>query len=185
MCLESIYCDLDYMKKIFIIFVLLIYSQFIFSAEPDDFKSYKVELSDSTAKVNKIVNSRLLSFKDTLKEKEVCNKGAFSDRSVVVSTLSDYLNSNFSYVGNAIADWEGNPTDIETAKSITAYQPMRLSHSSYSGVESFTCCFGIGSANINGVVLGIDKIDHFFGNGGLLWLEIEANKHKLPAVVVT
>jgi hypothetical protein len=47
----------------------------------------------------------------------------------------------------------------------------------YQGLNYLTCCTN--RINVNGIYIGLDKIDHFFGNGGLLFEEYIKNKTTL------
>lgn len=47
----------------------------------------------------------------------------------------------------------------------------------YEGLNYLTCCTH--RINVNGVYVGLDKIDHFFGNGGLLFEQYIKNKSTL------
>jgi hypothetical protein len=57
--------------------------------------------------------------------------------------------------------------------SIDYFGPRETKGSIYDGLSLPTCCTA--RLNINGIYLGLDKVDHFFGNGGLLFEEFQAS----------
>lgn len=55
--------------------------------------------------------------------------------------------------------------------SIDYFGLRQTKDSIYDGIEFPTCCTS--RINVNGTYVGLDKIDHFFGNGGLLFEQLQ------------
>jgi hypothetical protein len=58
--------------------------------------------------------------------------------------------------------------------SVDYFGPRESKGSIYEGLDYLTCCTN--RINVNGTYVGLDKIDHFFGNGGLLFEQYLKNK---------
>ncbi|MEY4615309.1 MAG: hypothetical protein RJB66_269 [Pseudomonadota bacterium] len=54
--------------------------------------------------------------------------------------------------------------------SIDYFGQRKIEDSVYHGMDYPTCCTS--RINLNGVFVGLDKVDHFFGNGGLLFEQL-------------
>lgn len=59
------------------------------------------------------------------------------------------------------------PWFAQLFSEIDYFGPRTNDDSIYKGLNFLTCCTS--RININGIYLGLDKVDHFFGNGGLLF----------------
>jgi len=90
------------------------------------------------------------------------------------------LNGNWSSVGNSLYKSHFRTKSLEAeANKLEFYEAPRITHSSFRSTKKIGKCYGNNSLNVNGTIVGVDKIDHFFGNGGTIWSEVEKNKEKL------
>jgi hypothetical protein len=78
----------------------------------------------------------------------------------------DFFDNNFTRIGNRLRDLtDGTPK--KNRPRIQFWMSRTRVQQAYEGVGIKACCAM--SVNIKGNVIGIDKIDHFFGNGGILY----------------
>ncbi len=170
---------------------LLVSALFIAEAiaeETNDYYNQRVS-EKSKNEVNRLINDhvkKFLTIINTQKKKDC-------DRKRILKGFLDVFDHNFTSIGNTLrADgWDvtesssGVPLPIfmankrrygvELAGGREYYRrtvPLKGNFDDrtlYSKMNIRGCC--VTTVNLNGTVIGIDKIDHFFGNGGLLFDE--------------
>lgn len=142
-----------------------------FGEEVDDFTNRPENPKDATASINQGVNLRL---QDTVRALKESGLKCDSDREAIRTVLINSLDNNFSEIGKALRN-KGSETNSfsgfeKSFRDIDVFGVRKNQDSIYKGT-SVTCC--IGRVSVGNVQLGIDKIDHFFGNAGILWEEYD------------
>jgi hypothetical protein len=133
--------------------------------EVDDFlRTNSVKPREAMGEVNRIVNTQLERFATNYSKEHKSDRSC--DRKAIVQGLLYNLDKNFTNIGHKLRDMSA-----EENSSIQFYG-SDVSDSTVYRTASVPCC--IKSLTVKGEVVGIDKIDHFFGNGGLLWEQFES-----------
>ena len=145
---------------------VILFSSFAFAEECDDFRK-KSELAPSNVALNKLINEELEKFANLYK--------GDCERSKLVSAALFSLDKNFSEVGNRLRAKEMHSKGIE-------YNRRSEVAGVYKNNGEIFCCTTV--INISDEIVGIDKVDHFFGNGGLLWEEYEKLQVKNDDVIL-
>lgn len=111
--------------------------------------------------VNYLINQELEYFRDRFNS----DSKASCERKSLVNRILERLNGNMTKIGERLKLLAQN-------KNTSQYFRTPTGATIYSGIEEVQFCC-ISTLNISGVSIGIDKIDHFFGNSGMLWREWE------------
>lgn len=159
----------------------------VVAEEVDDYvRDFKSLPPDSVIAINGLINEQF---------KEFAEKAAFEDkkcdRKELVQKILYFFDQNFSSVGNKLRDRymigkgvaytrfgrnivkntshttrNENTGLLMIAEEYIPEHGATKAESVYKDTSTFCCA---DTVNVNGYLIGIDKIDHFFGNGGLLW----------------
>jgi len=148
--------------------------------EVDDFTIPSKTPKDSAAAINAAVNDQMSRVVQTLNT----STNPTCERSKIIEKFLYALDTNFSALGNAlrIKSYESNhpgwvtqdirSIDIESVELTGASDQARTI---YHDANIRGCC--VQRLNINGIIVGLDKVDHFLGNGGDLWKVYEESKN--------
>lgn len=125
--------------------------------------------ASSTGEINRMVNDRMREFVE-----ESNTKGISCEPMQLNRDLLFKFNGHWSEFGNIMRDhMDGKKSDYKLnfagykSKSGTAYEGTKIR----AGFAQ--------TLNVDGLVVGYDKIDHFFSNGGMVfekYIEQEANR---------
>ena len=166
-------CTFIYMKIIFILFILI--SNFViqssFAAEIDSFTPRKLKLDNSLAIINAIFNQRIkegVKKANTIQDNIIGIKEVKScDEDVLYTELRKAIYQSFT------ASWglKGYDLDVQL-RSLLAKQSYSLSlkdsiYRDINYLDGFSLNLKELSdvVNINGYLVGLDKIGHFFAEG--------------------
>lgn len=145
----------------------IVISPSLSAEEVDDFAVDTKPIPNSGPGINTLVRYHLKVFV------EGYNKGASGtecSRVDMGSQLVDFLDNNFTRIGGFLMDGNSAPERKESWGIFTT-GPIEQSKTIYKDPAVSACCAN--SININGTSVGTDKIDHFFGNGGMIWKEFD------------
>lgn len=115
--------------------------------------------------LNKIVNQRLQHFTE-LFNNEKLGRCEWDGEEGINRKIFYFLDQNYSAIGNELRD-----RSDKSFGDIKFMGPSSNPNSIYDGAD-VPCC--VQSLNVNGTLIGLDKIDHFFGNGGILKTKYDA-----------
>jgi hypothetical protein len=110
--------------------------------------------------VNEIVNTSLDELTQRFNKKHKnCTIEEFN------TFAFNFLGTNISQIGNQLRDLQETTeeAELEGIFFIEDQNNLRI----YQDTAVRKCC--VKAINISGIPIGIDKIDHFFGNGSLIW----------------
>ncbi|MGZ3774016.1 MAG: hypothetical protein ACXVCY_16245 [Pseudobdellovibrionaceae bacterium] len=141
----------------------------VFSEEVNDYHSDSVPEKKTLDEINRLINDQLQKLAKNLTAFGEASHSTKCDVAELKRLSVDFLDRNFTKIGNTLRDLQSKPLEKREYK-VNLLQKNEQSNQAllnFTGVRA--CC--VASVNIKGVVLGIDKIDHFFGNGGLLYSE--------------
>lgn len=129
----------------------------------------------STEKINEMVNEALEKFEKAYNGSEN-SRSLGCDKKQMDTSALEYFNSNMSMTGNRLRElsgkdgWFRGERDDEPKKTagnaIKFYGPATRQGSIYEDMP-IACC--VRSLKLADTLVGLDKVDHFFGNGGLLY----------------
>jgi|GEM_PF-6599329 len=139
--------------------------------EVDDFSDPSPLPPDSSVGINKLVNYRL-----DFAAKKISETYHSCDRMKLTDGLRYSLDRNFSAVGNDLrANGLSDDTEVYSiSKEIVEFGNEAKEKTIYQNTSVTGCC--VKRVNVNGSLVGIDKIDHLFGNGGILWFKLEDSR---------
>lgn len=133
--------------------------------EVDDFQNPARPLKDSSQAINAFIQANLKSIEKELKPLTCPN------RSAAIEILRFNLDRNFTKIGRALLmRMSADPEEQKALDQIDMYKIPRAK-SIYRDYSRTLIANPAARVHVNGVTFGIDKIDHVFGNGGLLWLQ--------------
>lgn len=178
--------------KTTIVFVLLLLTSYVSAEEVDPFFNLEKPPLSSTAGINLMINDELKLFAENFNS----SKKECTDRKALTDDALYFFDKNFSSIGNKIRDIETvniyfrnnrsgrdlprkvlNDSERYAKYNISLYPLIHKEESIFNKTSVRGCC--ISQLNISGMTIGIDKFDHFFGNGGLLWEEYLSNSSKI------
>lgn len=153
------------MKKHFLVLLILV-AQVASAEEVDDFKNPAKVPRDATEKLNEFINGHMQEFAELTKLKSC-------DRKEIRGAVMYAFDQNFTEIGNKMRSSARSAARGQSAKGtksaaaeIEYFGETSTESSIYTGADVYCC---IQRLNIGGIYVGIDKVDHFFGNGGMLW----------------
>ncbi len=154
------------------------------SNEVDDFHNPR-SIRNSAPYIDQLVNNALRRI-----EKEANDKSrGRCDYGTLLSALENNLGKNFTKIGKTLETRVAQFLEDEDPLRFIDFQyssknyseiPLPRSSSIYRNTNINTCCAN--RVLINGIMIGIDKIDHFFGNGWLLWRKYETHQSRNESV---
>lgn len=155
-------------------FIVLLWSSMSWAEEVDDFSSPPTSPADASDAINQAVKRRLTDVVKYIRDAKI---SCVSEREKIREALVETLDTNFSALGNALRARGGSVNSHsrfeESFRGVEVFGVRNKNESIYRGTST-TCC--IGRINVGGTFIGIDKIDHFFGNAGILWGEYDGLK---------
>jgi hypothetical protein len=171
------------MVRVLLVFIVASLAwSFARAEEVDDFL-YPASMrpASSSVAIDKIVNDEMTEFvRRTNSAKDSC------ERKTLSSSALFFFDQNFSRIGNKIRDAadprksrkfrpaSGDPNKDD--ENLKLFFSSRL----YRGTDMRARRLLIEGVVVGDARIGIDKIDHLFGNGGLLWAQFEAMDPKDP-----
>lgn len=148
-------------KKLIALSFLVFGSALAQAEEADEFIRTTQLPPSANALVNQLVNQELKYLRDRINT----DSRASCDRKYLIDRFLARLNGNNSKIGDRL---KAAVTDQQTSNLFRIFD----GNSVYHGIpEVKYCC--IATLNLSNTPVGIDKVDHFFGNAGMLWQEWE------------
>lgn len=128
----------------------------------------EVSLIDSAAAINETVDSQLQNVASYLNSSDNFK----CERARIKKAILYELDKNFSKTGNLLR--HASPSEVRrTTLTPQSKSPVEMlsgasrEKSIYGKTNIRGCCAS--RINVGGVLMGVDKVDHFLGNGGLIW----------------
>lgn len=147
--------------------------------EPDDFITLGMAPYEAGDLINSAVDRRIQSVVDRINSNtKIADK---CDREMLRKVFIYNLDQNFTSIGNelrylsdkndsALADYRPDVPDPDLTKVEFIGLSYQDGNKSIYTDKGTPCC--VRSLKVNGTIVGLDKVDHFFGNGGILWKKL-------------
>lgn len=137
--------------------------------ETDEFfRPSETKNSSSTGELSRLINDHLDHFVSRYNETFGAQKFT-CDRKFLNEKIRYYFNNNSTRIAYHLRDIAKNDPEKKGKYRFDFWGPPSYEKSIFNGTSLgwIWCCERV--LNVDGTPMGVDKIDHFFGNGSMLW----------------